>query len=48
MKKTDIIHDGVSIKIYGTDEPDKVIISFTDDITAYYKIKKAVIKDKGL
>ena len=25
-----------------------MIISFTDDITAYYKIKKAVIKDKGL
>ena len=48
MNRTDIIHDGVSIKIYGTDEPDKVIISFTDDITAYYKIKKAVIKDKGL
>jgi hypothetical protein len=48
MQKTDIIHDGVSIKIYGTDEPDKVIIYFTDDITAYYKIKKAVIKDKGI
>lgn len=48
MNRTNIIHDGVSIKIYETDEPDKVIISFTDDITAYYKIKKAVIKDKGL
>ena len=48
MNRTNIIHDGVSIKIYGTDEPDKVIISFTDDITAYYKIKKAVIRDKGL
>ena len=48
MNRTNIIHDGVSIKIYETDEPDKVIISFTDDITAYYKIKKAVIRDKGL
>ncbi|MGM9737586.1 MAG: phosphoribosylaminoimidazolesuccinocarboxamide synthase [Candidatus Cryptobacteroides sp.] len=47
MNKTNIIHDGVSIKIFGTDEEDKVIISFTDEITAYYKIKKAVIKDKG-
>ncbi len=48
MEKRDIIHDGVSIKIFGTDEPDKVLVHFTDDITAYYKIKKAIIKDKGL
>lgn len=48
MNKTGIIHDGVSIKIYDTDEPGQVIIYFTDDITAYYKIKKAVIRDKGL
>lgn len=48
MRKTNVIHDGVSIKIYGTDDPEKVIVNFTDDITAYYKIKKAVIKDKGL
>ncbi len=47
MNKTEKIYDGVSIKIFATDEPDKVIVSFTDDITAYYKIKKAVIKDKG-
>jgi len=48
MTKASILHVGVSIKIYQTDEPDKVIVHFTDDITAFYKIKKAVIKDKGL
>lgn len=48
MKKTEIIHDGVSKKVYATDETDKVIIQYTDAITAYYKIKKALIKDKGL
>ncbi len=48
MDKKEKIHDGVSIKIYNTDEPGKVIIHFTDDITAFNKIKKAVIKDKGL
>ena len=48
MEKKDLIHDGSSIKIWGTDDPDKVIIGFTDDITAFYKIKKAVIKDKGV
>ena len=48
MERREIIHDGVSIKIFGTEDPDKVIIHFTDDITAYNKIKKAVIKDKGV
>jgi len=48
MAKQSFIHNGVSIKVYGTEEPDKAIVSFTDDITAYYKIKKAVIKDKGV
>lgn len=48
MTKANKIYDGVSIKIYDADEPDKVIVSFTDDITAYYKIKKAIIRDKGL
>lgn len=48
MKKIEIIHDGVSKKVYAADEPDKVIIQYTDAITAYYKIKRALIKDKGL
>ena len=48
MKKIEIIHDGVSKKVYATDEPDKVIIQYTDAITAYSKIKRALIKDKGL
>ena len=48
MIKIEIIHDGVSKKVYATDEPDKVIIQYTDAITAYYKIKRALIKDKGL
>lgn len=48
MEKKAIIHDGVSIKIYETDDPQQVVIHFTDDITAYNKIKKAVIKDKGV
>ena len=47
MNKTELIHNGVSKKVYATDEADKVIIEYTDTITAYYKIKRAVIKDKG-
>ena len=48
MNKTELIHNGVSKKVYATDEADKVIIEYTDTITAYYTIKRAVIKDKGL
>lgn len=48
MEKRNILHDGVSIKIFETDDPEKVIIHFTDDITAFNKIKKAVIKGKGI
>lgn len=48
MEKRGIVHDGVSIKIFNTDDPGKVIVSFTDEITAYKKIKKAVIKDKAI
>ncbi len=48
MQNGNLIYDGVSIKIYGTEDPGAVRIYFTDEITAYYKIKKAVIKDKGI
>lgn len=43
-----IIYDGVSIKITQAPDPGQVVIRFTDDITAFYKTKKAVIKDKGI
>ena len=34
MNKTELIHNGVSKKVYATDEADKVIIEYTDTITA--------------
>ncbi len=48
MSSDNIIYDGVSIKIVQAPDPEQVIIRFTDDITAFYKTKKAVIKDKGI
>lgn len=47
MDRSDTIYDGVSVKIYQAEDPDKVIIHFTDEISAFMKIKRAVIKDKG-
>ncbi|MCD8208081.1 MAG: phosphoribosylaminoimidazolesuccinocarboxamide synthase [Bacteroidales bacterium] len=47
MEAKEIIYDGESVKIYSTDDSGYVIQKFTDVITAYNKIKKAVIQDKG-
>ena len=47
MDKREIIYNGESVKIFGTEDPDKVLVCFTDNITAFNKIKRAVIADKG-
>lgn len=47
MELKEVIHNGESVKIFGTDNPDEVLVRFTDSITAYNKIKRAVIADKG-
>ncbi len=48
MDDKKIIHDGVSIKIFEAENPDEVVIRFTDDITAYNKVKQAKIQNKGI
>ena len=47
MEKREILYDGESVKVYETDSPDEVIFRYTDCITAYKKIKKAEIANKG-
>lgn len=47
MEKKETIYDGESVKVYATDCPDEVIFCYTDCITAYRKIKKAEIANKG-
>jgi len=47
MTKKEIIYNGESVKIFGTEVPDEVLVCFTDNITAFNKIKRAVIADKG-
>lgn len=41
------IYDGESVKVYETDDPEEVVFRYTDSITAYKKIKKAEIANKG-
>lgn len=47
METKEVIYNGESVKIFGTDNPEEILVRFTDNITAYNKIKKAVIADKG-
>lgn len=47
MEKIGTIYDGESVKVYATDRSDEVIFRYTDSITAYKKIKKAEIANKG-
>lgn len=47
MEKKGIIYNGESVKIFQTEVPEEVLVCFTDNITAFNKIKRAVITDKG-
>lgn len=47
MKKKDFLYQGKAKKIYETDNPDLVIMEFTDDATAFDGDKKGLIQGKG-
>ena len=33
MKKLGLIHEGKSMKVYGTDDPERVVLEYKDDLT---------------
>ena len=45
--KYELIYEGKAKKIYSHDDPDKVIIEFKDDATAFNALKKAKFEGKG-
>ncbi len=47
MHKKELLHNGAAIKIYQAEQEDKIIIQFTNEITAFYKTKRAEISNKG-
>lgn len=47
MKKKKQIYEGKAKKVYETDAPDYVIVSYKDDATAFNGLKKGTIKGKG-
>jgi len=45
--KLDLIYEGKAKKIFAHSDPDKVIIEFKDDATAFNALKKAKFEGKG-
>ncbi len=47
MQKKEQIYEGKAKKVYATDDPDLVIVSYKDDATAFNGLKKGQIAGKG-
>lgn len=48
MKQMDQIYEGKAKKVYTTDDPDSVIVSYKDDATAFNGQKRGTIVGKGV
>ena len=48
MEKTTLLYEGKAKKVYATDHPEFVIVSYKDDATALDGLKKGTITGKGV
>ncbi len=48
MQKLEQLYEGKAKKVYSTDDPDLVIVSYKDDATAFDGQKKGTIRGKGV
>ena len=48
MEKREQLYEGKAKKVYATDDPELVIVSYKDDATAFYGQKKGTISGKGV
>lgn len=48
MEKREMMYEGKAKKVYASDDPEKVIIYYKDDATAFNGLKKGTINDKGV
>ena len=48
MEQREMLYDGKAKQLFATDDPDRVIIHYTDAATAFNNIKKATIERKGV
>ena len=47
MKKTNQLYEGKAKKVFETNQPDLLIVSYKDDATAFNGLKKGTILGKG-
>lgn len=48
MKKLEQLYEGKAKKVFKTDDPEKLIVSYKDDATAFNGLKKGTIESKGI
>lgn len=48
MEKLQQLYEGKAKKVYATDDPEKLIVEYKDDATAFNGLKKGTIKGKGV
>ena len=48
MKKAEQLYEGKAKKVFATDDPSAVIVSYKDDATAFNGLKKGTIVGKGV
>ena len=48
VQKTEQLYEGKAKKVYATNDPDLVIVSYKDDATAFNGLKKGTISGKGV
>ena len=48
MEKKEQLYEGKAKKVFATDDPDVVLVSYKDDATAFNGLKKGTIEGKGV
>lgn len=48
MRKINLIYEGKAKKVYATDDPDLLIVSYKDDATAFNGLKRGTVNGKGV
>lgn len=48
MKQLEMLYEGKAKQVFATDDPERIIIHYKDDATAFNNIKKATILNKGV
>ena len=47
MEKKELLYEGKAKKVFATDKPDVLLVSYKDDATAFNGLKKGTISGKG-